>query len=85
VLNGKASSSNVYTKSEIDNLTNNSNTSLTNKADKITTYDKTETNVYLSSLQAVIYTRVLMNTVDINGRFKILTTTYNNFKIQRTT
>jgi hypothetical protein len=83
VLNSKASSSNVYTKSEVGNLNNNSNTSLNNKADKITTYDKTETNVDLSILQAGIDTRVLINTVDINGRFKILTTTDNNFKIQR--
>jgi hypothetical protein len=79
VENSKASSSNVYTKSEIENLDNNSDTSLNTKADKLTTYDKTETNVYLSILQAGIDNRVLINTVDINGRFKLLTTTDNNF------
>jgi hypothetical protein len=81
VLTSKASSSNVYTKSEIDDLNNNSDTSLNTKADESTTYEKTETNVYLSILQAGTYNRVLINTVDINGKFKILTTTDNNFKM----
>jgi hypothetical protein len=40
-------------------------------------------NVNLSILSAGIDNRVLINTVDINGKFKILTTTDNVFKIQR--
>jgi hypothetical protein len=84
MLNRKASSSDVYTKYDIDNLNNNSDTSLNNKAYKSTTSDTTETNVYLSILQAGIDNKVLINTVDINGKFKIITTTDDNFKIQRT-
>jgi hypothetical protein len=35
-------------------------------------------------LQASIDNKVQISTVDINSRFKILTSTDNNFKIQRT-
>jgi hypothetical protein len=83
----KAVASNVYTKEEINNfntsLTNNSNSSLTGKADKSDTYNKTDMNVSLSILQASIDNKVQISTVDINSRFKILTSVDHNFKIQR--
>ena len=54
---------NVYNKSETD-------ISLNLKADKIDTYPKAEVNVALSTLQAGIDNRVLINAVNINGQFK---------------
>jgi hypothetical protein len=45
--------------------------------------DNTQTNVKLSILQASIDTKVQISTVDINNRFKILTSTDHNFQIQR--
>jgi hypothetical protein len=57
---------------------------LSGKADKSDTYNKTDINVSLSILQAGIDNKVQISTVDINSRFKILTSTDNHFKIQRT-
>jgi hypothetical protein len=58
---------------------------LSGKADKSDTYNKTGSNVSLSILQAGIDNKVQVLTVDINSRFKILTSTDNIFKIQRKT
>jgi lipopolysaccharide export LptBFGC system permease protein LptF len=79
----KAVASNVYTKEEINNLNTSSSSSLSGKADKVDTYNKTDSNVSFSILQAGIYNKVQISTVDINSRFKILTNTDNNFKLQR--
>jgi hypothetical protein len=82
-----AGASNAYTKEEINNfntsLTNNTSSSLSGKADKTYTYNKTEMNVNLSILQASIDNKVQISTVDINSRFNTLTSTDHNFKIQR--
>jgi hypothetical protein len=83
-LASKASTSNVYTKEEIHNNDIFFGNALNNKAGKSTTYNKTETNVSLSILQAAIDKRVLIYTVDINGKFKLKAGDDNNFKIQRT-
>jgi hypothetical protein len=82
-LASKASASNVYTKEAISNNDIIFGNALNTKADKSTTYNKTETNVNWSTLQAAIDGRVLMYTVDINGRFKLSTSQDNNFKLQR--
>jgi hypothetical protein len=58
---------------------------LSGKADNSDTYNKTGSNVSLSILQAGIDNKVQVLTVDINSRFKILTSTDNIFKIQRKT
>jgi hypothetical protein len=79
----KAVASNVYTKEEVKNLTTDSSSSLSGKADKVDTYNKTGMNVNLSILQASIDNKVQISTVDINSRLKLLTSTDNNFKIQR--
>jgi hypothetical protein len=82
-LASKASASNVYTKEEITNNDFFFGNALNNKADKSTTYNKTETNVNLSILQAAIDNRVLVYNVDINGKLKLKAGDDNNFKIQR--
>jgi hypothetical protein len=41
-------------------------------------------NVNLYMLQAAVDTRVLIYTVDINGKFKLKAGDDNNFKLQRT-
>jgi hypothetical protein len=79
----KAYASNVYTKEEINNNDIIFAAALNNKADKLTTYTKVESNVNLSILQAGIDNKVQISTVDINDKFKILTSTDNNFKINR--
>jgi hypothetical protein len=83
VLNSKASATNVSAKEDITNNDITFGNALNNKADKSTTYNKTETNVNLSTLQAAIDNRVLIYTVDINGKFKLKTGDDNNLKIQR--
>ena len=82
-LASKASATNVYSKEEINNNDIIFGNALNNKADKSTTYTNTETNADLSILQAAIDNRVLIYTVDINGKFKLSTSQYNSFKIQR--
>jgi hypothetical protein len=86
-LNSRAAASNVYTKEDITHLNNSSNnnstTSLDSKANQTNTYTKTEMNVNLSILQAAVDNRVLICTVDINGRFKLSTSQDHTFKIQR--
>ena len=55
---------NVYSNSELD-------IALNLKSYKLTTYSTTDVNVALSSLQAGIDNRVLINDVTINGELKI--------------
>ena len=56
---------------------------LNSKADKLITYSKTEVNVALSTLQAGIDNRVLINAVDINGKFKLIAVSNDILKNQR--
>ena len=49
----------------------NTTNTLNTKADKSNTDLKTDVDVFLSILQAGIDRRVLINAVDINGRFRI--------------
>ena len=67
---------NVYSKAEVD-------TGLNLKAGKTDTYPKAEVNVALSILQAGIDRRVLINAVDINGKFKTNATSNDILKVQR--
>ena len=57
--------------------------SLNNKDDKTNTYLKTDVDVCLSILEAGINIRVLINSVDMNGKFKLNATTNGILKIQR--
>ena len=56
---------------------------LNNKSDKINTQLKNDFDVLLSILQAGINNRVLINAVDINGKFKINATTNDILKNQK--
>ena len=56
---------------------------LNNKADKLDNYSKAEINVAIGFLQAGINTKVLINAVDINGKFKINAVSNDILKIQR--
>ena len=67
---------NVYSKFEID-------VGLNLKSDKDNTYSETEVDIFLSTLQAAIDRRVLVNTVDINGKFKLNATTNDILNIQQ--
>ena len=67
--------SNVYNNNEVD-------IGLNLKSDKLTTYSKTDVNVALSMLQAGIDRRVQINTVDIDGKFKIYAVSNDILKLQ---
>ena len=67
---------NVYSKSEIDS-------GLNLKAGKTDNYPKAEVNIALIILQAGIYRRVLINAVDINGKFEINAVSNDMLQIQR--
>ena len=82
-LASKASSSNVYTKQYITYIDITFGNSLNNKADKLNTYLKTDVDAFWSTVQAGINNRVLINAIDINCNFKILTTTNDILKIQK--
>ena len=57
-------------------------TQVNTKADKLDTYHKADINVALGVLQAGIESRVIINAVDINGKFKIHDVSNDILKIQ---
>ena len=63
-INNNAVAVNVYSKTESD-------ISLNLKADKLDTYPKAEVNVAIGISQAGIDRRVQINSVNIDGKFKI--------------
>ena len=67
---------NVYSKSDVD-------AGLNLKANKLNTYPQAEINVAFGTLGAEIDNIVLMNAVDINGKFKISAVSHDILKIQR--
>ena len=56
---------------------------INSKSAELTTYPQKYVNVALSNLQAGIDNRVLVNAVDINGKFKISAVSNDVLKIQR--
>ena len=56
---------------------------LLTKADKLTTYFKTDVNVFLSILQAGIDRKIGSNLVDLDGKFKLFGESNDIFKIQK--
>ena len=54
-----------------------------NKADKLDTYSEAEINVASGSLQAGVNNKVLINAVDVNGKFNINGVSNDILKIQR--
>ena len=75
-MNNNAVAFNVYSNTDIDIWLNL-------KADKINTYLKSDVDVLLSILQAGIDSRVLINTMDINGKIIINATSNDILKIQK--
>ena len=56
---------------------------ISNKVDKSDSYPKAEINVAIGILQAGIDNRVLTNTVDMNGKFKINATSNDILKFRK--
>ena len=55
-----------------------------NKSDKVNTYFKTDGDSCLSILQAGITNRVLITTLNVNGKFKLHATSDNTLKNSKT-
>ena len=82
-VSSNMSASSVYTKQEITYVDIAFANSLNTKADKTNTYLKTDVDAFLSILQAGIHNRVLISSVDMNGKFKLNATTNDILKIQK--
>ena len=76
--------SNVYTTQEVNEFDITFANSLNNEADTKGTYLNTDVGVVLDILQAGINNRVLMNSVDTNGKIKLHATADTIFKKSKT-